>query len=401
MKIKLILRYLSNNFLLQLLGIFFSGLTIRMLTLPELGLFNLAKSLASSFQYTHIGFRYALDRTLPEGKIEYNLKSTYITLIINSLVSLILFIVYCIFYNYNIYFILYILGGWVFATFSLIRIYYRGVGLTDYFVRITFTSNLLIIVIPIFGIYLGNIKGLFISYLLITTVILLKYFPSNLYTYKFAWDKIHILKLFKTGFPIFISYIALFISDNLDKFVINHFLGIKSVGEFGIITLAYSSILMLPSLIVELVFPDYIKLKESKSEIRGLLVKHIVTGFLLIISSIIVTYLILPIFINTFFPKYYYLNSEIKMIVFALIPYILISPFYCLLFANDKSVNVSVLNVFCLILYLIFTYYFLANNYNLLYVIYSKIAYVFMYLIGLIILLWKCGLINKYYLEDV
>lgn len=379
------------------MGIFFSGLTIKLLTLSELGLLNLAKSLASSFQYTHIGFRYALDRTLPEGKFEDNLKSIYVTLLLNSAISFVLFVFYCICYERNIYFISYILGGWLYATFSLIRIYYRGIGLIEYFVKITFISNLLVIAIPIIGVYLGSINGLFLSYLLITILLLLKYFPKKLFMCKINWDKKHVLKLFTTGFPIFISYVALFISDNLDKFVINHFLGIKAVGEFGIITLAYSLIMMLPSMVVELVFPDYIKLKESKNKIKRLLINHIFIGFTLIISSLLITYLILPIFVNTFFSTYYYLIPEIKIIIFALLPYILISPIYCLLFANDNSLSISILNVFCLIIYLMLIYYFLANNYNLSYVIYSKIAYILIYLIGLIVLFWKCGLVNKYY----
>lgn len=370
---------------------------MKVLTLPELGLYNLAKSLSASFQYTHIGLRYSLDRTLPEGKIELNLKSTYFTLIVNSIVSLILFTIYWFYYDYNIYFICYILGGWLFATFSLVRIYYRGIGLVEYFVRITFISNLLVIAIPIFGVYLGGIKGLFISYLLITAALLFKFFPKNLFIYKITWDKTHFIKLYKTGFPVFVSYMALFISDNLDKFVINHFLGIKAVGEFGIITLTYSLILMFPSLIVELVFPQYIKFKNSKLKIKELLYKHIIIGFILITISITVTYLILPILIDAFFPQYYYLSSQIKIIIFALVPYILISPIYCLLFANDKSVSISVVNVFCLFFYVTFVYYFLANNFSLTYVIYAKIVYVFVYLIGLLILMMRNGLIKKYF----
>ena len=194
MNIKLILRYLTNNVLLQLLGIIFSGASVKMLTLSELGLFNLAKSLAGSFQYTHLGLRYSLDRFLPEGNTDSNTKILHITIIVNSIISFLLFIFYCFLYKFNFFLLCYILGGWLFATFSLIRVYNRGIGQLNYFVYLTFISNMLVIVIPFTGLYFKGEKGLFLGYMCITFFLLIKYFPKELFNIKFVFNKIDFIK---------------------------------------------------------------------------------------------------------------------------------------------------------------------------------------------------------------
>ncbi|WP_157607632.1 oligosaccharide flippase family protein [Runella limosa] len=397
MDLKLLLKYLSNNFILQLLGVIFSGVSIKLLTLPELGVFNLGKSLAGSFQYTHIGFRYSLDRLLPEGDLESNLKNMRMTLIINSVISLVLFIVYCFVYSFNFFFLCYVLGGWFFATFTLARIYKRGIGQLDSFIRLTFISNLLVIIVPLLGMVIGGVNVLFISYLFISLFLLIRYFPQKLFLAKKRYSKTDFFKLLKIGIPIYISNIAIFIGDNIDKFLINYFLGLKAVGEFGIVTLFYSVILMLPSLVVELSFPEYIKEKKSKKEIKKLTFRHLVIGGVLIISAIVLSYFILPFILNMFYSKYNYLEPLIKLIVLALIPYIFISPTYCLLFANDQSSKISFVNIFALLFYFLIVYLLLKNKYGLEYIIYAKICYSFLLSIGLIFLVWKTGLIKMYF----
>lgn len=391
---------MTSNFFIQILGVIFSGFTVKLLTLPELGLYNLAKSLSASFQYTHLGLRYSLDRLLPEGSEESNLKGLYITLITNTIVSVGLFLFYIFSYNYSVFFLCYILGGCFFATFSLIRVYNRGIGKLDYFVYLTFVSNVAIIIIPFIGLYLKGENGMFLGYLLVSLALLIRYFPKKFFLgISKQVYKNNFLALFKLGFPIFVSNIAIFVGDNIDKFIINYFLGLDKVGEFGIISLVFSLILMLPSLIVELVFTDYIKQKDSKKDVRKIMFKHILIGLLLIFVAITLVYFALPDILFFFFPHYFYLIPQIKIIVLAIIPYIFISPAYCLLFAHDQSTQVSVVNILGLILYFLVIYFLLLNKFTMEYVLYSKIGYVSFYCIGLIILSWRSGLIKKYFLE--
>jgi len=358
-------------------------------------MYNLAKSLGGSFQYANLGLRYSLDRKLPLGKDYYNRKQLQVCFLVQAIISVIICGIYLLMYGFNMVYMIYYVGGAVFAAFSLIRIYYRGIGKTDLFIKSSLWSGILTVIFPIIGLYFWSIYGLVIGYLLATVLVFVIYLDKSIFhNFYYKPSSRYLFSFFKIGFPFLLTNVMLFLADNLDKFIINYYLNIEAVGEYAIITLVYTLSLMIPATVLEIMISEFVKNRQERG-LKGIYKKHTLILIGLITSFVLTSYILMPFLVHIFFPKYDYLVGEMRLILFALVPYIIISPIYGVLFALDKRKQILSANVLAIIGYFTLLFYCLSTHHGLLYVVYCKIAYAALYSLFLCYEIYRTGFWKK------
>lgn len=397
MNLKKIIKYLSTSALLQVLNLVLSFLAIKLLNLSDLGRYNIAKSIAGTFQFANLGFRYSLDRKLPESQNEsLNILRLSICAYVNTIVSTLILAFFAFWYGFNWFYILYGLGGAFIASFTLLRVYYRGISQIDLFISASLYGGVLPIVFPILGLYFFGLIGIGVSFLLSSILIFFYYKRKvQLFTFKeILAHKKYTFIFFKVGSIIYLTNFFEFIANNFDRFFIEAYSGLAAVGEYGIIILVFSLSLIIPGAILELVFTDYIRDKKNKLKILKHIKKHLKINTALIMIFIVLSYFLLPYVIPLAFSKYTYLIYPMQVILLALIPYIFISPIYSVLFAFDRHKQIFYANLIATIVYFILLYLVLSRNYTVLNLVYIKIGYTTLYLLFMIVFLVH-GLVSK------
>lgn len=394
MNLKKIIKFLTSSAVIQILNFGLSFVAIKFLDLTNLGKYTIAKSISGTFQFANLGFRYGLDRKLPETENEsLNQLRLSICSYINFLISGVIMAIIIVRYGYDYFYLIYALGGLFIAAFTLIKIFFRGTNNVNIFIKSTFYGGIIPILASIIGLVLFGLKGLAIMFLV---------GAFSIYYYYSKKVKILSLKIvlknrkyaylfFKTGIIIYLTNFFVFMVNNFDRFFIEEYSGIENVGEYGIIILVFTVSLTIPSSILEMVFPSYIKDKKDKKSIYKHAVKHLKVNFFLVFLFILISFFLIPYIIPIFFNKYSYLIEAMKIILFALIPYVFIGPLYAILFAFDKHKQILAINIIVTIIYFLSLYLVLKNGFNIINLAYLKIAYTSLNLI----LMFIFFMINK------
>lgn len=390
MNLKKILKFLSTSAIIQVLNLILSFLAIKFLSLSDLGRYNIAKSIAGTFDFANLGYRFGLDRKLPETKNEeLNKLRLSICFIINTIVSFLILFFIAYKYDFNWFYILYGCGGAFIASFTLIRVYLRGVNKIDLFIKASLFGGVIPIVFQILGLFFFGLPGLGISFL-IASIIVYTYYRSGLKLFSikemFSHKK-YIFLFFKVGNIIYLTNFFIFIANNFDRFFIEHKIGLEAVGEYGIIVLVFSLSLIIPGAVLEMLFPEYIRDKKNNQLIKNHIKNHIKISGILIFIFISVLYFLLPYVMPFAFEKYAYLVEPMQIILFALVPYIFINPIYSILFAFDKHRQILLANILSTIIYFTLLYLLLLEPYTILNLAYLKVTYAVLNLIFMLFFL--------------
>ncbi|WP_308991781.1 hypothetical protein QLS71_006815 [Mariniflexile litorale] len=369
---------------MQVLNLVLTFIAIKFLSLSELGRYNIAKSISGTFQFANLGFRNALDRRLPESKNEdLNLLRLSICAYINTVVSVFILAFFLIRYGLDWFYLLYAIGGVFLASFTLLRVYLRGTNQISSFISASFYGGVLPILLPIIGLYFFGLAGLGMAFFIATSIIFTYYFQKiKLRTIKETLNfKGYAFLFFKTGIIIYLTNFFEFIANNFDRFIIESYSGLETVGEYGIIILVYSLSLVIPGGILEMLFPDYIRDKKNKVQLIKHAKRHLLVNISFIGLFILISYFLLPYIIPFLFEKYTYLVFPMQIILFALIPYAIIGPIYSVLFAFDRHKQMFYANLISTVFYFAFLFLVLSNDFSILNLVYIKIGYTFLYLI--------------------
>ncbi|MBL6449863.1 hypothetical protein JMN32_26360 [Fulvivirga sp. 29W222] len=398
MNLRIIFKFLSTSAVIQAFNLLLSFAVIKWLSLTELGRYNIGKSIAGTFQYANLGYRYGLDRRLPEStNDELNSLRLSICIYINTGVSCLILLFITLRYGFNWFYIIYGSGGAFISGFTLIRVYFRGTDKLNYFISSSFYGGIIPIAFPILGLILFGLTGLAVSFFIVSLMVFIFYLQKiKLKPIKEVWlQKQYSLIFFKVGSIIYLTNFFQFLANNFDRFFIEAFSGLATVGEYGIIILVFSLSIIVPGSVVEMFFPQYIKDKRNKKAIMANVKKHIKMNLLLILPFICLAYVLLPYVVPLIFEKYSYLVEPMQITLIALIPYIFLGPIYCLLFAFDRHKQILLSNVIASILYFTLLYIALSNNSQIITLVYLKISYTFSYLLVMGIFLFLTLLKNK------
>jgi O-antigen/teichoic acid export membrane protein len=394
-KLKRILQYLSGNILLQVFNLALSVLTVKFLPLAQLGQYNLAKSIGGSFVHANLGLRFGLDRRLPVGKEYYNIRQFQVSLMVNTVVSLLMFMGFLLAYGMNWVYIIYAIGGIFFASGSLVRIYYRGIGKVEVFIRFAFWGGMITIFLQLVGVYFMGIYGIVSGYFVATVIVFFVFFDKTLFqNFCYRPTLRYLFSFFKIGLPFLFTSIMVYMSDNVDKFTINHYLGVERVGELGIVLLVYSVSILVPSTILEMFFPEYIKAAQTTEGVREIFKRHVLVSLVVIVIYNVLTAMCLPFVVKLFFAKYLYLLPLMQLVTFAVLPYIAASPFYAVLFAYDKRKELLIVVFSALLIYFISLCMVLTYAPVLKFIVCCKIIYAVCYCLFLFLFIQKNSLLK-------
>ena len=354
------------------------------MSLANLGRYNIAKSIAGTFDFANLGFRFGLDRKLPaSNNDELNQLRLSICILINTICSFLILLFFAVRYSFDWFYLFFGIGGAFISSFTLIRIYLRGINKVDLFIKVSLYGGIFPLFLQIIGLYFFGLKGLGIAFFIAAVGVFIYY--QRLVSFssiaEIKRNKKYIPIFFKVGSIVYLTNFFAFIANNFDRFIIESMVGLEQVGEYGIIILVFSLSLIIPGSVLEMVFPEYIKDKKNPELIKGHIIKHLKISIGLIALFIIAAYIMIPIAIPILFEKYAYLVNEMQLILLALIPYIFINPIYAILFAFDKHQSILWANVLSSVIYLISLVLVLQFDFSLNNLVYLKLGYTLINLI--------------------
>lgn len=385
MNLRNIFQYASSNIIIQALNLVFSVIVIRLLSLPDLGKYNLAKGLALGFQYASLSFRYGLDRRLPRTSETVGASQLTTVIFINTVIAGLFLLCILFLYRFDLVFALYCTGGLVFSVFSLYKIFFRGTGQLKAFVQSNLVAGLSTILLPLAGLWWNGLTGLAAGYFIACIVTTIAYGKKYFSLFsKIRFHRPYLQKLFFVGLPLYISSLFVFCSDYLDRFMIDFFLNRETVGEFSIVMLLYSVMILVPSSILEMTYPDYIRKKGSASALKQIIGRHLKINLVavgLVVAGVVIA---LPLVFEMLFPRYLYLVPYCYTICLAVIPSVVIPVLWSLLFSFDKGYSILWSSGIALTAYLIVLLILLMKKAPFGLLIWSKVMFSYLYLAGLL-----------------
>lgn len=217
------------------------------------------------------------------------------------LLSIISFVIY--FLNINFYYFLYLSGTFSLLLFSLVRIYFRGVGNLRGLSKLYWINSITILLSPVF-IYLTDEPKFFI-YLFIVGSCLSSFIAIKTLStqFDFVENNIPIATLLKKakilmtiGFPIMLAGVVFEVIISVDRFYLDTFHGKSVVGNIGLSLMIVKGGIMLLSILNTVSFKalskqvslNNIKLVKklyTSQVIKGLLATIIFVTFMYIIIS--------------------------------------------------------------------------------------------------------------------
>jgi O-antigen/teichoic acid export membrane protein len=379
-----IFQFFSSNLLIQVLNLVFSVLVIKLLSLPDIGKYNLAKGLSNGFQYASLSFRQAMDRRLPRSSEKVGASQLAVVILINTVISVLFLIAILVYYRFDLVFAIYCSGGLLFSVFSLYKIFYRGTGQLATFIQANIVVGVLSVVLPLTGVLLYGLTGLAIGYFLSCAAAVMygrKYFGEFK---KIVFHKPYIRKLFLAGLPLYLSSLFVFFGDYLDRFLIDSYINRSTVGEFSIVMLLYSVMILIPSSILEMTYPEYIRNKQYSKRLKQIIGRHLKINVISVGVAVGGVLAALPYVFRFFFPSYLYLLPYCYIICAAVVPYTIIPVLWSLLFSFDKGYSILRSSGFALFVYLLILGVMLENGTSFRTIIWLKVMFPYIYLCGLL-----------------
>jgi O-antigen/teichoic acid export membrane protein len=172
--------------------------------------------------------------------------------------------------------------------------------------QIIAAGSLFLIGVPLlmkFGLN-GLIWGHILSFLIAGVLI---FSLGRFADFRLAVDTRQWIRLAKIGFPIMAVGITYSLLTTVDRWVILKFLGTTHLGYYALAGIVFSSVMLLPSVIADQVYPrmahKYGK-TQSVLALKPMLVKQIIAATAVSAAAVIVLYVSVPFLIKQFLPGY-------------------------------------------------------------------------------------------------
>ncbi|MCI4624734.1 MAG: oligosaccharide flippase family protein [Candidatus Magnetoovum sp. WYHC-5] len=315
---KSIVVYSTSNLYVQVMSLLNSFIRPRLLGPEMFGLWNLLNVFITYGSYTHLGTRSPIRYLLPyyesqnKRKEVETLKGTiyYSTFCMN-----LIFIVFIIAYSFKpgldlttrfgfLITSLIVLITWYNEHYiNLLRGYQNFILISKAnLIRTTASFVFSIIFIYLFGIY-GALFSVVLA--LITSTLYLKL--QQVIEKHHSFNMAVFIENVKMGFFIFVFNIITVLLLTCDKLIISYLLDNKQLGLYGLAVAILTPILNIPSISREVIEPKLMEQIANSSTERNIdefFIKPLMTSAYLMPFLIGPAFLVLPFFINIFFPKY-------------------------------------------------------------------------------------------------
>ncbi|MDR2221536.1 MAG: oligosaccharide flippase family protein [Flavobacteriaceae bacterium] len=381
LKYRVFIKYIGIGYVGVILNVILSIVLMNFFDSKSFGKITLGKSIFQSYEFSHFGTRFGLDRVLPHTESlrrkSFIFSASFYFCLLTSLILSLFWIVYDV---ENIYFYsFFFLGGFLSGLTTLYRVFYRSEEDKTVFISISIWLLIFPIATQIIAVYFFGMKGLlysnFITYLIGFIVCFVKYKINLVISYSIF--KKYLGKIFSIGFFLFLSSIISFLSLIGDRFIIAKYWGFSSLGDYGVVMFFFTAFTTLSVSYTELIMNKII-LNPGFNYLS----KQLLIIFGLSLLFVLVSFPILPYFIDYFVPKYSHLISLMKEILIGGIIYSVLPILNYYLHAKDKRRELLIVNVVSSLIYFVGLYIVLINFNSLQYLIYLKI-FSFFILVGM------------------
>jgi O-antigen/teichoic acid export membrane protein len=367
-------KYIGVGYTGAILNMILSLLLIKFLTPIFWGKVTLGKSIFQSFEYSHLGLRNGLDRWLPhcEGQNDRNIIFS-IAYLFSFFISFFFVFFWMLYYpNEVLFYLCFSLSGLLYTLVTIYRIYYRCLEQKRDFINISFYVIIFPLLIQIIGLFIWGGEGFVISHLLSYALSL--FICCCLWKIKICIvkDKIYpvLKKLLSSGFLLFLSAIINFLATTGDRFFIVEYWGLELLGVYGVIMFFFAAFS-----IFSLNYTELIMNKIILSPSLSFIMKHILGECLISFFLVLLSYPLLPIFVEYFMPQYIDYLSSIKLILLAVVPYAALPILNYSLHALDKRNILLIINIVCTSIYFVILLFILSSSRKLEQLIYLKIFF--------------------------
>lgn len=369
-----LLKYLGIGYLSTFLNAALNLLMIRFLDPAMLGKVSLGKSIFQSFEISHFGIRFGLDRHLPHCQSDNESNEIFSIGYLFSFLFSFAFVFFWIFYEVkeSLFYSFFYVSGLLYTLISVYRIYYRAQESKNKFIQISFYSSLLPVTVQLVALWIWGVWGFIIGHLLsyiIVIVVCYSFFRIRLVVKR---DEIVPIfkKLFSSGYLLFLSSMVTYFSSSGDRFFIAHYWGLEELGIFSTIMFFFSVFNVFAVNYTEMIMNKIIVLRSFVYILRQIIFLVVLTIVLVVIS-----YYIIPYFVSVFIPQYIQYTNYMSLILVGAIPYAALPILNYFLHAIDKRIKLLFINVVCTILYFIVLLIILKQPISLLYLICLKISF--------------------------
>ncbi len=389
--------HIFQNAIFQCLNIGFILLITSTVTVKELGIYGVAKSLFSLLEYSHLGSRFGLDLVLSGRNKSHINYYTRLTASISFWVSLVFLILVTLYYQNTLIF-LFLLGSVFYNQFNIYRLSNRARGNTTLFVKQSILINYIPVIFQISGLIMFGFEGLFWAVLFSGFFL---YFTKKGDILKFLSINIKIkdfLYLFLNGRALLITNISFIAVTVLDRVFIENFYGPLIAGYYTFIFIFISFLSVIPNSITELFYAKFFDLKRNNTESFRLIKKSSFILFIISAISILIVLFSANFFIGTFFPKYIDIIGEIKFALLYVIPTSLISVFQYYIISFKKNRSIILINVIAFVIFysIFFLAIFFQPNLNLYDFISIRLIHIWLYFFLTLFILFKTISIYKH-----
>lgn len=262
MRSKLI--YIGLSYSIQVLNVILNLIFMQRLPMSILGDLAIAKVWLQTFDYTHLGSRFALDRFLPVTKrSEQRQLYLWITLAIVFSGSLLVIFFSMIIEKVNYVVLSFCFVGMSLAIGNVIKAYFRATSdiksVNNIVMRLyclplaisvgvaTFDYEIFLLVYPIS--FLAALVYFFITF-------------SKNKGHFLLWShrtRVFFIKMSSVSGLLFINSIIVYVTLVIDRLFVDWTLGRDALGQYSIVMFVFASLFTVPSILTELIFPKIIR----------------------------------------------------------------------------------------------------------------------------------------------
>lgn len=372
---------------------------MRYLNSWQMGSLALARTWQQLVDYAHLGTRFSLDRYIPVVEDQERARMVASVLSFTFVSACVIFIASGISTKGDITVVVFTLCGIGISLVNIIKCYYRACNRVGEMLILVFRCQLIPILIPLI-IYLVNHNWYY--YLLssmlcyIVSVIHLLYKEREFFLDIRIPDIITSLKkIASSSILLFANSIFIFLYLVMDRFFIDYTAGREMLGNYSVITFAFSALMVIPSTCAELLFVKVVK--QSCQNGKVFFLKEVSIIGSITITGVLCANLVMKYFI-IHFTSYETLIPQIHIATFAVIPFAFTSIYYHVMNGLDlrkQMVLVSGSLFICLSIYYSLPLFSCVDS-SLNYYLYAKLATGWFIFAGylLCIFLHKCKSAN-------
>lgn len=320
MRFKLLGVYSGAAYLGQICNVLISVAFIRSLSAGTLGDIAVAKIWMQLLDYSHLGYRFALDRFGPVWPRERSKILLSICITVTSFISSGLAFVALITTSNIALTLCFMVAGYSVALATILKNHFRSLGETKDMLSTYLICPTVPLLIQALAILLLDFNAFLIasivSHAFAGLYLLVKLKPVSMH----SWVSIkRVIKLAgPTSRALMVSASVGFVSFAMDKVLLLHYTNKNVLGEYSIILFAFTLVSLVPNIFSEFIFPKIIRAAVKSGQ--HFFLKETLAVLAPTVLTAIVAHFIVPVAIP-FFSNYEYLAPNLQLILWGIPPY--------------------------------------------------------------------------------